>query len=152
MKNSNIMETSIRFNHAITKLYLAFHNRTLNPDDFKACAVGNILDCKDYWKHLTDKHGSIQLNYIGLVHQNLGRKFNGYSPIELLQIETAFLKGCGYTTSNNRLLKPTIINENTLFDGLCEVVKVLCQLDKIPFVMDCSSLFNFENSPLQLQH
>ena len=71
------MKNSIRFENAIYKLYTAFHNKTLNPDDCKQCAVGNILDNKDSWKHLTDQHGSVTLNYIGLVHQNLGRRFNG---------------------------------------------------------------------------
>lgn len=146
------MTTSIRFEHAITKLYNAFHNKTLNPDDCKACAVGHILDHSDRWKHLTDKHGSVQLNYVGMVHQNLGRKFNGYSPIELLTIEHAFLRGCQYyTTKENRLYKPKLLNDSILFEGLCEVVKTLCQLEGIQNVMDCSVLFNYEKSALQIQ-
>tara|TARA_R110002111_G_scaffold18_3_gene177 strand:+ start:41455 stop:41898 length:444 start_codon:yes stop_codon:yes gene_type:complete len=139
------MKNSIRFENAIYKLYTAFHNKTLNPDDCKQCAVGNILDNKDSWKHLTDQHGSVTLNYIGLVHQNLGRRFNGYTPIELLQIESAFLNGCGYYfTDAKRLFKPDSINSNNLFDGLCAVVSQLCTIDKIDNVMDCSILFNFE--------
>ena len=74
------MKTTTRFEHAIKKLYLAFHNGYLNPECCKQCAVGNILDNKDFWKHLSDDHGSLQLNYTGSVHQNLGRRFNGYSP------------------------------------------------------------------------
>merc|ERR1711974_586435 len=120
--NSTAMRTSIRFNNAVTKLYTAFHNNTLNPDDCKQCAIGNILDNKDSWKHLTDIHGSNKLSYLGLIHQNLGRTFNGYSPIELLQIESAFLHGCGYRlTTKNRLYKPENINDSVLFNGLCEV-------------------------------
>ena len=65
------MKTTKRFDLAIQKLYQAFHNNTLNPDDCKLCAVGNILDNNDNWKHLTDKHGSIKLNYLGKLHQNL---------------------------------------------------------------------------------
>lgn len=139
------MTTSIRFDSAIKKLYSAFHNNTLNPDDCKQCAVGNIVDNKDFWKHLTDQHGSVKLNYVGLVNEKLGRRFSGYSPIELLKIENAFLKGCGYElTSQRRLYKPEVINNHTLFDGLCEVVSLLCYLDGIEDVMDCSTLFNFE--------
>ncbi|WP_299106560.1 Na(+)-translocating NADH-quinone reductase subunit F [uncultured Winogradskyella sp.] len=146
------MTTSTRFERAITKLYSAFHNKTLNPDDCKECAVGNILDNKDHWQHLTDKHGSITLNYVGKVHQNLGRKLNGYTPIELLQIESAFLKGCGYhMTTDNRLHKPKTINNSVLFDGLCKVVETLCILDNINNIMDCSLLFNFKPQQLQLQ-
>ncbi len=139
------MTTSIRFDNAINKLYNAFHESSLNPDDCKQCAIGNILDHTDRWKHLTDQHGTTKLNYVGLVHQNLGRKFNGYTPIELLHIESAFLKGCGYyLTQQNRLYKPKNINNNVLFNGLCEVVIELCRLDGIPNIMDCSVLFKFE--------
>ena len=141
------MKTSVRFNNAINKLYNAFHNNTLNPEDCKQCAVGNILGQKDFWQHLTDYHGTTELNYLGLLHQNLGRKFNGYSPIELLQIESAFLKGCGYQFSNkNRLYKPDQITDYNLFKGLCEVVTELCLIDGTANIMDCSVLFAFETT------
>lgn len=139
------MQTSERFENAINKLYKAFHNNTLNPEDCERCAVGNIMDNKDSWKHLTDKHGSVKLNYVGLVHQNFGRKFNGYSPLELLQIEAAFLNGCGYKlASGKRLLKPNYSSKFMLFQGLCEVVSLLCKMDKIGDIMDYSALFEFE--------
>ncbi|MBO3115824.1 Na(+)-translocating NADH-quinone reductase subunit F [Winogradskyella sp. DF17] len=138
--------TTRRFDAAVKKLYEAFHNNTLNPDDCKHCAVGNILDCSDSWKHLTDRHGSVKLNYVGLVNENFGRRFNGYTPTELLQIEQAFLKGCGYTGLNRgRLIRPDdISNKDILFNGLSQVVECLCQLDCIKNFMDCSSLFNFK--------
>jgi hypothetical protein len=140
------MKISNRFDNAVRKLYTAFHNNTLNPEDCKQCAVGNILDQKDSWRHLTDVHGSVRLNYVGLVHQNLGRKFNGYTPLELLQIESAFLKGCGYRLGRNYCHKPDVISDkDILYNGLCEVVSILCELDGIKNVMDCSHLFNYEN-------
>ena len=147
------MTTSNRFENAINKLYTAFHHNTLNPEDCKQCAVGNLLDHKDSWRHLTDIHGAVRLNYIGLIHQNLGRRFNGYSPIELLTIEAAFLKGCGYTGFNsNRLLRPAKIDSKAvLFNGLCEVVSILCKLEGIPNVMDCSSLFQFDTKTKDFQ-
>ncbi|WP_296313530.1 Na(+)-translocating NADH-quinone reductase subunit F [Winogradskyella sp. UBA3174] len=139
------MITSIRFDSAINKLYNAFHNNTLNPEDCKQCAVGNILDNKDSWQHLTDFHGTKKLNYLGLIHQNLDRKFNGYTPLELLQIEAAFLKGCDYKlTPSRRLHRPKHFNDTILFNGLCKVVSQLCTLDNIENVMDCSALFKFE--------
>lgn len=139
--------TTTRFNLAVKKLYKAFHNNTLNPDDCNHCAVGNILDCSDSWKHLTDRHGAVTLNYVGLVNQNFGRRFNGYTPLELLKIERAFLRGCGYLgLSKGRLIRPDDIkNKDTLFNGLSHVVECLCALDGIPNVMDCSSLFNFDH-------
>ena len=92
------MQTPIRLEQAIIKLYKAFHNNTLDPENCAACAVGNILDNHDSWKHLSNEHGSLQLNYIGTVHQKLGRRFNGYSPQEILQVEKVFLEACGFKT------------------------------------------------------
>ncbi|MDY2586991.1 Na(+)-translocating NADH-quinone reductase subunit F [Winogradskyella aquimaris] len=139
------MKTSKRFENAVRKLYLAFHEGTLNPEDCKQCAVGNILDNNDSWRHMTDLHGSTKLNYVGLVHQNLGRKFNGYSPIELLQIEASFLEGCGYRLGRTYCHKPDLYkNQEVLFNGLSEVVGTLSKLDGIKNIMDCSFLFDYE--------
>ena len=140
------MKTSLRLEQAINKLYKAFHHNKLNPECCRQCAVGNILDNKDAWKNLSDHHGSLQLNYVGLVHQNFGRKFNGYSPMELLKIEASFLKGCGYSIPLNRLgVKPkSPKDKEVLFNGLCETVAFLCALDGIDNVMDYSEIFDFQ--------
>ena len=82
--------TTTRFDNAIKKLYTAFHNNTLNPKCCKQCAVGNILDHSDAWKHLSDNHGSLKLNYVGLVNQKFGKRFGGYTPLELLQLKQLF--------------------------------------------------------------
>ncbi|AOW19786.1 Na(+)-translocating NADH-quinone reductase subunit F [Urechidicola croceus] len=142
------MVLSERLDNAIQKLYVAFHNDTLIPECSKQCAVGNICDNTDSWKHLTDIHGSSQLNYVGLVHQRLGRKFYGYSPIELLKIETIFLKGCGFSIPYNHKTKKPIktTSKDILFDGLCAVISYLCELDDVDNVMDYSKLFEFENT------
>jgi hypothetical protein len=141
------MKTTIRLEKALTKLYNAFHNNRLNPEDCTACAVGNILDNLDSWKHLSNDHGSLQLNYVGQVHQNLGRKFNGYSPQEILQIEKVFLEACGFKTPlchyNAKPKNPT--DKDTLFDGLCAVVSLLCSYDNVSNVLDYSKLFEQEN-------
>ncbi len=139
------MQTSTRFNQAVTKLYRAFHDNTLHPECCKSCAVGNILDNTDSWKHLTETHGSTELSYVGKVHQNFGRKFNGYTPLELLKIEQAFLSGCGYNGPLNRsCIKPKDpTNKDLLFDGLSAVIGLLCQLDGVENVMDCSKLFQY---------
>ncbi|OYX28323.1 MAG: Na(+)-translocating NADH-quinone reductase subunit F [Flavobacteriales bacterium 32-35-8] len=141
------METSIRLEQAIKKLYVAFHNNQLHPECCKQCAVGNILDNTDNWKHFSDYHGSLNLNYIGQVHESLGRKFNGYSPSELLKIEAVFLRACGYKLplhhTNKNPKNPT--NKDILFSGLSAVVAFLCGLDNVPNVMDYSKLFEYEN-------
>lgn len=142
------MKTTNRLDQALRKLYNAFHEGTLHPECCKSCAVGNICDNTDAWKHLTDLHGSVVLDYVGMVNQNFGRRFNGYTPLELLQIEAEFLKGCGYTlplTQNCKKPKnPT--DKERLFNGLCKTVEFLCKLDGVDNVMDYSKLFEFENN------
>jgi len=141
------MKTSPRLERAITKLYTAFHKGELHPECCKSCAVGNICDNTDTWNYLTEIHGSTKLSYIGMLNENFGRKIHGYSPMELRQIEVAFLKGCGYSVplvrGSKRPKDPT--NKELLFQGLCATVSFLCELDNIPDVMDSSRLFEFEN-------
>ncbi len=140
------MVTSERFNNAIDKLYNAFHNGTLNPECCNHCAVGNICDNTDAWKNLTEAHGSLRLNYVGMVNESFGKTIHGYRPSELLQIEAVFLDGCGYTlpftSKSQRPLKPT--SKDVLFSGLCAVVAFLCQLEGIPDIMDLEGLFDFQ--------
>jgi hypothetical protein len=140
------MKTSLRLESAIKKLYTAFHNNTLNPECCKQCAVGNILDNTDSWKHLSDQHGSLKLNYIGKVHQTLGRKFNGYTPLELLKIEHIFLNACGFQLplhhKNKKPLNPT--DKDILFNGLSAVITYLCKLDNVSNVMDYKELFEYK--------
>ena len=140
------MKTTPRLESSLKKLYTAFHSDKLNPECCKQCAVGNILDQTDSWKHLSDSHGSLELNYIGKVHQTLGRKFNGYTPIELLKIEATFLRACGYQLplhhKNIRPNNPT--DKNVLFDGLCATISYLCELDNVSNVVDYTKLFEFK--------
>jgi hypothetical protein len=144
------MTTSFRLEQALKKLYVAFHNNTLHPECCRQCAVGNILDNREDWKYLTDHHGSMELNYIGKVHEVLGRKFNGYSPSELLKIEAVFLKACGYRLPlihSNKNPK-NITDKDVLFNGLNEVIKFLCKLDGVKNIMDYTQLFEItKNKP-----
>lgn len=141
------MKTTLRFEAAIKKLYAAFHNNTLNPECCTQCAVGSILGNNDAWRHLSDHHGSFQLNYVGKVHEMMGRRFKGYLPSELLRIERAFLQGCGYQLplhhSNFKPKNPK--DKALLFDGLCATLGILCTLDGIENTMNVSRLFHSEN-------
>ncbi|WP_452221719.1 Na(+)-translocating NADH-quinone reductase subunit F [Lacinutrix salivirga] len=141
------MKTTLRLELALKKLYISFHTNELHPEYCNSCAVGNILDRNDSWKHITDCHGSTQLNYVGLVNQNFGKRFNGYSPQELLQIEAEFLKGCGYSLPlNGKHKKPkNPKDKSVLFNGLCQAIKCLCELEGVKNVMDYTKLFEFEN-------
>lgn len=145
------MKTTPRLESALKKLYTAFHNNELHPECCKQCAVGNILDNTDSWKHLSDSHGSLELNYIGKVHQTLGRHFNGYNPLELLKIENVFLKACGYQLPlHYKYAKPkNPSDKSVLFKGLSAVITYLCELDGVSNVMDYTKLFEFENEKLR---
>lgn len=132
------MKSSSRLDQAITKLYQAFHNGSLHPECCKQCAVGTVLDQTDTWKHLSDDHGSLHLNYVGQVNEAFGRRFNGYKPSELLLIEQTFLKGCGYQVPlhyKNRKPKDTP-DRNLLFQGFCAVITLLCELDNSPNILN----------------
>lgn len=74
----------------------------------------------------------------------MGRKFQGYSPLELLNVEAEFLKGCGYTLPlNYRNAKPkNPTSKETLFNGLTAAIAYLCVLDGVPNVMDYTRLFS----------
>lgn len=137
------MKTPARLEQALHKLYTAYHSDQLNPECCNHCAVGNICDNTDRWKHLTDAHGSLILNYVGMVNQRLGRKINGYTPLELLQIEAEFLKGCGFELPLKRhSLRPDHPRDKeTLFKGLCAAVAFLCQIDGVTNVMDYTTIF-----------
>ena len=142
------MNTSPRLEQAIRKLYTAFHNGNLHPECSKSCAVGNICDNTEAWKHLTDQHGSVVLNYVGKVNEAFGRKINGYSPLELLKIEAVFLQGCGYSVPlHHRGTKPKDpTSKETQFNGLCAAIEYLCELDNVPNVMDYSKLFEIDTN------
>ena len=140
------MNISQRLENALSKLYTAFQTNTLNPECCIQCAVGNICDNKDSWKHFSDFHGSLQLNYVGLVHERLGRSINGYTPQQLLKIEAVFLKACGFSVPLNRKgTKPkNPTSKETLFKGLCAVVEYLCSLDGVDNVMDYTRMFEIK--------
>ncbi|RMA57827.1 Na(+)-translocating NADH-quinone reductase subunit F [Ulvibacter antarcticus] len=142
------MKSTKRLDLAITKLYTAFHNGTLNPECCKSCAVGNICDNLDSWKHLSDFHGSVELNYVGKINEMFGRRINGYSPSELLQIEAIFLSACGYQIPfGPRSKKPNNPTDKELqFNGLSAVVAFLCELDSVDNSMDYSRLFQYQNN------
>jgi hypothetical protein len=138
------MHLPYRLETALEKLYTAFYNDQLDPENCCHCAVGNICDNVDAWKHFTDIHGSVKLNYLGRLHETLGKRINGYSPLQLLSIEAVFLKACGYRlTSRNYLLKPApVIDKEMIFKGLCAAIDYLCALDGVENVMELYKRFD----------
>ncbi len=142
------MKIPQRLEHALAQLYTAFHSDELNPECCKQCAVGNILGNRDMWKHLSEGPGTLRLTYVGLVHQRLGRRFQGYTPEELLRIEAVFLEACGYELpfgpNTHKPLDPS--NKEMLFNGLCAVVTFLCSLDGVEDVTDYARLFEYEGT------
>lgn len=138
-----INKTSERFNNAVTKLYNAFHNRTLSYGSCYKCAVGSMCDGNSDWSRVfcgitddTTIENQIHLsNYKGYVKDVIDR--TGYSVIELANIEFKFMEG-SYNAYTGKC------TEN--FNGLCKVVEYLCELEGIPNVMDYSKLFETENN------
>ena len=135
-----------RLEQALIKLYNAFHNDELNPECCSACAVGNILDNDNGWKDFSIVHGSLKLTYLGSVHQKSGKTFNGYTPLEILQIEKVFLEACGFILPlcHYNPKPKNVRSKETLFNGLSAVVCFLCDLDGISNVMDYSKIFEYE--------
>ncbi|MDQ7917697.1 Na(+)-translocating NADH-quinone reductase subunit F [Mesonia sp. MT50] len=138
------MKLPKRTEDALEKLYTAFHKGKLIPECHSQCAVGNICNNTTAWQHLTEHHGSGKLSYVGIVHERLGRKFFGFSPLELLHIEQEFLSGCGYALPLHYLRRKNQLHQDNLFEGLTKVVAYLCQLENIDNVMDCSLLFDYK--------
>jgi hypothetical protein len=61
-----------------------------------------------------------KLNYVGKIHEVLIRRFNGYSPMDLLKIKEMFLKACSYKLPldyRNKNARNTIY-KYVLFNGL----------------------------------
>ncbi|MCC4212425.1 Na(+)-translocating NADH-quinone reductase subunit F [Leeuwenhoekiella parthenopeia] len=142
---------NVRLDQALQKLYTAFHENRLDPECCKSCAVGNILNNTESWKHLTEGHGSLRLSYVGQVNQAFGKKFEGYSPVELIQIEAAFLRGCGYQLplKRNSFRPEDRQSKEILFEGLCEAITVLCKLEGVKNVMHYQNLFKADKSTAQ---
>ena len=135
------MKSTSRLEQAISKLYAAFYDKTLNPESCTQCAVGNICNNTDAWSNFTDTHGSIKLNYVGKVHQRIERKHYGYSPLELLQIEATFLKACGFSLPlKGNYTQPKELTDDLLFTALEETISFLCKLDGVKNVLDYSSV------------
>lgn len=128
------MITTVRFDNAVSKLYKAFHDGSLDAMDCKMCAVGNMCDNKGEWDYLgvfysRDKRESM------FQEANILISKTGYSVEELIKIESLFIDACD-------LDKGT---KDQQFKGLCAVVEYLCELDNIPNVMDYTKLFETEN-------
>ena len=145
LNKKRVMPTSIpfRLERALSKLYAAFIDGSLHPGCCTACAVGTICDNKDMWKHMTDAHGSLVLNYVGKVNETFGKRFYGYLPSELLQIEGVFLRACGYELPLNRSsIKPeNPQSDAVMFNGMRAVIHYLCDLDGVQDVMDIQEQF-----------
>ena len=145
------MKTTERFDNAVSKLYTAFWNGTLNAMDCKACACGNICNNSRDWVK----------DY---------KSDSGYSPDELLNIEQIFMHGYredirGYINHPlsidlkylNRdgigwdAKKVNSENKDLVFLAMTSVVEYLCELDDIPNVMDYTKLFESENNEPKYQ-
>lgn len=127
-------KTTERFEKAVTKLYKAFHEGTLNAFSCKACAVGNIIE-HGLW---SGGFNSLISPYEIIIY---GKNESGYSEKELTEIEFLFM--CAH--------QEELETKEQQFKGLCAVVEYLAKLDNIPNPMDYSCLFETENDKPKYQ-
>ena len=128
---------SKRFENALGALYEGFYNGQLHPEDSCRCTVGTLCNGWSAWKHFSDAHGSLKLNYVGKVHEGIGRRYHGYLPSELLRIESAFLSGCGYQLPlDHRAIRPeSPADQDVIYNGLIAAITELCCLDNIEDIL-----------------
>ncbi len=146
------MITTKRFDEAVSKLYDAFHDGTLNAFDCTACAVGNIVGNSNWvgvtYKFINQINGCIPNDITDIDILNVEN--TGYSAIELRSVERIFMFGnCNGKTYFFRKAEDS--NKEIQFKGLCAVVEYLCELDNIPNVMDYAKLFETENEQPKYQ-
>lgn len=133
------MKTTERFENAVTKLYKAFHEGTLDAMDCKHCAVGNIIG-HDSWSCGSGAYYFTTTKPIAQKFYLNGLNNSGYNERELSKIEMNFILGVGY---NGYFHEKN--NKDFHFNGLCAVIEYLAELDNIPNPMDYSKLFETEN-------
>ena len=146
------MKTTERFEKAISVLYKAFHEGTLDAMNCRHCAVGNLLG---------HSHWSPSLNVQELIL--VGSNNSMYSLKELADIEKMFLHG-NLDVHNKHIFSNTIPSyavtngfrtkeeqRELQFKGLCAVVEYLAQLDNIPNPMDYSRVFERKNNIAKYQ-
>ena len=152
------MKTTERFDNAVSKLYTAFHNGTLNVRSCQACAVGNICGSDD-WKHILSPLNRPNNFRLSVFPNRKQSDFNeitmtesmvksGYSAFELSKIEKVFIDNHNLLSSDDSECN---IKNTSQYNGLCAVVEYLCELDNIPNVMDYTKLFESENNEPKYQ-
>lgn len=124
---------SKRFTEAVTKLYTAFHNKTLNAGNPCACAVGSIVGNGEWRNNF--KFCTWDLKPVFKNNSTSHKIYSGYTQHELVKVEEIFMISSGFFGAKK--------HDN--FKGLCAVVEYLCELEGIPNIMDYTSLFETEN-------
>lgn len=117
--------TTKRFDKAVTQLYTAFNEGTLNAYDCTACAVGNMVGAKndeDWAMHTSDG------TFLGVGTDKEvfyhPPKHKDYTEKELQNIEYIFLKAFDFGH-----IKGT--DKQAQYKGLMAVIEYLAQLDNI---------------------
>lgn len=147
-----------RFNNAVTKLYTAFHEGTLDAMDCKHCCIGNLCG-GDQWV-------TFQLSGFGKenrINTNFVNNTN-YSRQELATIEALFIFGVKDPITETELFSNSIAKyqiengQNTKeeqkelqFKGLCAVIEYLAELDNIPNPFNFDNLFNQDKEIASLE-
>lgn len=153
-------KTTNRFDDAVTKLYTAYHNNTLDAMDCKHCAVGNLCNNSDAWIGCMLGFGRVgSINRINPSFKNI----TNYSNQELATIELVFLYGIKDNTKEH-VFKNVISNDEVKaglfskteqkelqFKGLCAVIEYLAELDGIENPFNFDKLFNDDKEVSKLE-
>lgn len=131
-----------RFNNAVTKLYTAFHEGTLDYGLCQKCAVGTILG---HGTWLFNSPSTIWARMKGreLTDMTLRNNNSGYNLKELVKVEKVFI--LAFKNSKN----PS--NKESQFKGLCAVIEYLAKLDNIPNPFNFDNLFNQDKEIASLE-
>lgn len=143
------MKTTERFDKAVTKLYNAFHNNSLNAMDCAMCAVGNMCDNNPDWAFTYKTNTGYSAKEIKNIEQLFMHGYN-INTEKHIQLEKSFsFSGTGFGWDAKDVKCTT--NKHLVFIALCAVVEYLCELDNIPNVMDYTKLFETENDKPKYQ-
>ena len=137
------MKTTKRFDEAVKKLYISFHNGTLNAMDCSACAVGNICNGDSNWKNNMDDYRILEeLTDFDKLNDIKNYFDSGYSAKELANIESIFMFGFDVKQESFYFIE-RYPHDN--YTAMISVIEYLCELDNIPNIMDYTKLFETEN-------
>ena len=132
---NNKMKTTKRFDDAVTKLYTAYHNNTLNAFNCQACAVGNIVGHGDWHGYRVKRNKDYVIQLPVLSTMPCYPNNASYNAEELRKIEYTFMSAWVGTEEIG-------LHKENQYKGLIAVVELLAEFDNIPNPFNLENLFS----------